>query len=215
MVIGIQDPGKRTAGGSRGVSAPSARPFRPIQQSLTATAERLPSKRRQRRQQRRRRQQQRPRRQQRRPRRQQRRRRVGGSGARIGSRVSGSQQQNPQRSGGVGGLILLGATGTQHEGNRNGAPDLCIHRQLPQYVSENYSALARREQLNLWLCRPVASTDFSGIAIASKGRRFATVCVGGYSFGWVSGVLAMAKKTLGELYGDHLKAVHGAGRSAL
>jgi hypothetical protein len=30
--------------------------------------------------------------------------------------------------------FFLGATGTQHEGNRNGAPDLCIHRQLPQFV---------------------------------------------------------------------------------
>ena len=30
--------------------------------------------------------------------------------------------------------FFLGAAGTQHEGNRNGAPDLCIHRQLPQFV---------------------------------------------------------------------------------
>ncbi len=30
--------------------------------------------------------------------------------------------------------FFLGATGAQHQGNRNGAPNLCIHRQLPQFV---------------------------------------------------------------------------------
>ncbi|MGH6893068.1 MAG: hypothetical protein ACREEP_12485, partial [Dongiaceae bacterium] len=30
--------------------------------------------------------------------------------------------------------FFLGTTGAQHKGNRNGAPNLCIHRQLPQFV---------------------------------------------------------------------------------
>jgi hypothetical protein len=32
-------------------------------------------------------------------------------------------------------FFLLATAGTQHEGNRNGAPNLCIHRQLPQVRS--------------------------------------------------------------------------------
>src|SRR5687767_13364851 len=153
MVIGIPCPGKRTAGGSRGFSAPSARPFRPYSNRLlrrrSGFLRGLGSG-------------------------------AGsvGSGigafsgsvssgsARVGSGVGGGVDRSvrggssgiARRFGGSGsgirssssvgsGLILLGATGTQHEGNRNGAPDLCIHRQLPQYVSENYSAFSRSGQL--------------------------------------------------------------------
>jgi hypothetical protein len=30
--------------------------------------------------------------------------------------------------------ILLGTAGTQYKGNRNGAQEICIHRQLPQFI---------------------------------------------------------------------------------
>src|SRR5262245_38471020 len=129
MVIGIQCPGKGTAGGSRGVSAPSARPFRPNSKRLLRRRSLFL-------------------------------RRIGRSGSGVRRRGSGIRRSSSGvrrssgvgrggsarvgRSGGVGrgrgrlssGLFLLGTTGAQHEGNRNGAPDLCIHRQLPQYVSE-------------------------------------------------------------------------------
>src|SRR5262245_10147612 len=129
MVIGIQCPGKGTAGGSRGVSAPSARPFRPNSNRLLRRRSLF-------------------------LRRIGRRgssvRRSGSSVRRSGSgirRSSGVGRSGSARIGGSGSvgrsgtgvssrLFLLGTTGAQHEGNRNGAPDLCIHRQLPQYVSE-------------------------------------------------------------------------------
>src|SRR5262245_18133105 len=130
MVIGIQSSGKGTAGGSRGVSAPSARPFRPNSNRLLRRRSFVL-------------------------------RRFGGSGSsvrRSGSGVgrSGSVSRggsaraggssSVRRSGSVSssGLFLLGTTGAQHEGNRNGAPDLCIHRQLPQYVSERKCTFAAR-----------------------------------------------------------------------
>ena len=75
-------------------------------------------------------------------------RRVSRGGSRVSSGRSSFGSSGSRVSSGVGGLFLLGAAGTQHEGNRNGAPDLCIHRQLPQYVSEKLKALPRSEQLN-------------------------------------------------------------------
>src|SRR5688572_16460328 len=157
MVIGIPCPGKRTAGGSRGFSAPSARPFRPYSNRLLrrrrgflrglgsgvgsirsgigagsgSGSARVGSG-------------------------------VGGGvdrGVRGGSsgiarRISGSGSGIRSSSSVGSGLILLGATGTQHEGNRNGAPDLCIHRQLPQYVSENYIALSRSGLLTRGFAAP-------------------------------------------------------------
>jgi hypothetical protein len=142
MVIGIQDPGKRTAGGSRGVSAPSARPFRPYSNRLlrrrrgflrglgssvsgvgrggSGISARIGSGS---------------------------TRISGGTGSGvsagssgIGRRVGSGLGSSSGIGSGIGRVVssfLFGATGTQHEGNRNGAPDLCIHRQLPQYVSEN------------------------------------------------------------------------------
>src|SRR5262245_27870930 len=137
MVIGIQSSGKGTAGGSRGVSAPSARPFRPNSNRLLRRRSFVL-------------------------------RRFGGSGSSVrrsgsGVRRSGSSigrsgsvsrggsarvggSSSVRRSGSVSssGLFLLGTTGAQHEGNRNGAPDLCIHRQLPRYVSERKCTFAAR-----------------------------------------------------------------------
>src|SRR6186997_1489766 len=128
MVIGIQCPGKGTAGGSRGVSAPSARPFRPNSNRLlrrrSLFLRRIGGSGR------------------------------SGSGVRssiarggggiarssgsvarrgssiagsVGSLVSGGSSFVGGSGGGIGSsLFLLGTTGAQHEGNRNGAPDLCI-----------------------------------------------------------------------------------------
>ena len=165
-------------GKSRGLRA--IRPaVQAIQQSLTATAEWLPSRRRQRRQRRRRRQQQRPHRQRQRPHQQ----RSTGSGGSAAAAASASRSGLGSSSGigsGIGRVVssflLLGATGTQHEGNRNGAPNLCIHRQLPQYVSENYKCtFAAGTAQFLALPCLVAFEDSSGNAFASKGRHFATL----------------------------------------
>ena len=176
MVIGIPGPGKRTAGGSRGVLAPSARPFRPDYNNrllrrrsrfrggssgvgggrvrVSSGSARISSSA---------------------------RvsggidRRIGGSSSGITSRFSGSGSGIRSSSSGVGGLILLGATGADQQGNRNGAPDLCIHRQLPQFVSENYKCNCATSV--------VACADFSGIARVSKGRHFATTACSGYPLG--------------------------------
>jgi hypothetical protein len=147
MVIGIPGPGKGTAGRSRGVSAASARPFRPtysnrllrrrsfflrsvgsgvrgVGSGVSAGSGSVGSS----------------------------SACIGGSaGSGIARRISGITRSGSGVRGsslggsgsvgsGVGGLFLFGATGAQHEGNRNGAPDLCIHRQLPQYVSESYES---------------------------------------------------------------------------
>ncbi|NJN06226.1 MAG: hypothetical protein HC814_07480 [Rhodobacteraceae bacterium] len=64
---------------------------------------------------------------------------IAGSSGSVG-RLSGRLDRHfggfGRLSGGFGRCFFLLATAsTQHEGNRNGAPDLCIHRQLPQYVA--------------------------------------------------------------------------------
>jgi hypothetical protein len=137
-VIGIPCPAKRTAGGGRGFSASSARPFRPNysnrllrrRSGFRGGSSSVGS-------------------------------RIGGAGSSVGSigssvggsstgigggishpvgsgssgiarRFSGGSSGVGGSSSSVGSLFLLGTTGAQHEGNRNGAPDLCIHRQLPQ-----------------------------------------------------------------------------------
>jgi hypothetical protein len=41
--------------------------------------------------------------------------------------------------------ILLGTAGTQYEGNRNGAQEICIHRQLPQFISFSEKRRVRDE----------------------------------------------------------------------
>jgi hypothetical protein len=41
--------------------------------------------------------------------------------------------------------ILLGTAGTQYEGNRNGAQEICIHRQLPQFISLSEKSRVRDE----------------------------------------------------------------------
>ncbi len=41
--------------------------------------------------------------------------------------------------------ILLGAASTQYEGNRNGAQEICIHRQLPQFISISEKRRVRDE----------------------------------------------------------------------
>jgi hypothetical protein len=58
------------------------------------------------------------------------------SGSGVGSGIHRRRDFHGSVSSGISSrsFFLLG-TGAQHEGNRNGAPDLCIHRQLPQFVS--------------------------------------------------------------------------------
>jgi len=62
--------------------------------------------------------------------------RIGGIGGSINSWRHGFLRGRCRILGSLGSSIFLFATAcTQHEGNRNGAPDLCIHRQLPQIRS--------------------------------------------------------------------------------
>ncbi len=57
------------------------------------------------------------------------------SSAGIGGGVNSSRRSVRSGIGRIGrSLFLLRTAGAQHEGNRNGAPDLCIHRQLPQFI---------------------------------------------------------------------------------
>src|SRR6188768_3506970 len=110
MVIGIGLPERERPGGGRGFSAPTTRPFRPTYSNrllrrrsgfLGSIGSGFRSV----------------------------RRGVGSSSAgigggiarRFGSSTGGIGSRLRSVSGGVGSLILLGATGAQHEGNRNGA----------------------------------------------------------------------------------------------
>lgn len=58
-----------------------------------------------------------------------------GFSRRIGSRRRFRRGRRGFLSSRRSGLFLLTTAGAQHEGNRYGAPDLCIHRQLPQVCS--------------------------------------------------------------------------------
>ncbi|MGE3394702.1 MAG: hypothetical protein AB7J97_10395 [Steroidobacteraceae bacterium] len=58
---------------------------------------------------------------------------IAGSSSGIGGGIS-SRHHFFCRSGSLFSRSFFLGTGTQDEGNRNGAPDLCIHRQLPQFV---------------------------------------------------------------------------------
>jgi hypothetical protein len=57
-------------------------------------------------------------------------------------------------------FFLLATAGTQHEGNRNGAPNLCIHRQLPQVRSVRKGWSSPRPKHRLFCSVPRRAAEF-------------------------------------------------------
>ncbi|HEU0225880.1 MAG TPA: hypothetical protein VFR29_10625 [Steroidobacteraceae bacterium] len=95
-------------------------------------------------------------------------RRGGFFGRRLFGRSGGVRSRGFARSGGIrrhflgrrshffgsrdggfldSGLFLLGTTGAQHKGNRNGAQNLCIHRQIPQVRTVRWKGKVRGENI--------------------------------------------------------------------
>jgi Xaa-Pro dipeptidase len=148
---------------------------------------------------------------------------------RLGSRLDRHLGSLGRLSSGFGRrLFLLATAGTQHEGNRNGAPDLCIHRQLPQYVAFNEKGKVNFAAKHCNCCRqcPVASFDFTPIAAdiqwsqkcdtgLRRASRMAVRPARRYASGhWRTGA-AMAAQTLGDLYPEHLQTVMARADRAL
>jgi hypothetical protein len=72
--------------------------------------------------------------------------RIASRSSRISGRINRRHHFGGSRRSVFSRCFFLG-TGAQHEGNRNGAPDLCIHRQSPQYVQSEKEGEFRGENI--------------------------------------------------------------------